>query len=214
MSNVVPLTKDAASLHGAAPGTVLFMPPEVLRPPHVFSTKTDVWSLGMLLWEMWTERTPFEGLTSAAVVERILAGDLPEWPKGSPPLLRQLTARCWNMVRLTPPSPPPEHSHRLQGDTAAPMQDPEARPTAQQLASTLCEAAEILARTERALEGVDEAEAGQQRMALANMNDDELEDALMQDDPQMDLQEVQRHLRGLSGAPHHVCSCQSLTHTG
>ena len=81
------------------------------------------------------------------------------------------------------------------------MQDAEARPTAQYLASTLCEAAEILSRTERALEGADEVDAGQQRLALASMNDEELEDALMQDDPRMDLQEVQRHMDDLPGAP-------------
>ena len=114
VSNVLSLTKSTDSLHGAAPGTILFMPPEVLRPPHVFSTKTDVWSLGMLLWEMWTEATPFEGLTSAAVMERILAGDLPEWPKGSPPLLRQLAARCWNMVRAAPCA----HARRPQPEAA------------------------------------------------------------------------------------------------
>ena len=41
-------------------GTVLYLPPEMVRKDS-YCSKIDVWSLGVLLYELSVGRTPFEG---------------------------------------------------------------------------------------------------------------------------------------------------------
>jgi serine/threonine protein kinase len=100
VSNVLRLTKGVRVIRGAACGTLAFMPPELVHPPHAVSAKTDVWSFGMMLWELWTRQVPFAGLMNSEIMHRIGEGNLPEWPEGTPPLLVKLSARCWQHVRF------------------------------------------------------------------------------------------------------------------
>lgn len=104
VSSVLPLARGVRSVRGAACGTLSFMPPELLLPPHVISVKTDVWSMGMLLWEMWTGELPFAGHSRSSIIQRIEQGGLPEWPARTPPWLKQLAARCWQKVRRRCPA--------------------------------------------------------------------------------------------------------------
>lgn len=80
-------------------GTISHMPPETLSAGHTISCATDIWSFGMLLWELWTRRVPFDGLSPQAVVEKVLAHELPPWPPKTPPVLEQIAGRCWSRVR-------------------------------------------------------------------------------------------------------------------
>lgn len=43
-------------------GTLFYLSPEVCRGEG-FSTKTDIWSLGCILYELCTNRKPFDGLS-------------------------------------------------------------------------------------------------------------------------------------------------------
>ena len=43
-------------------GTLPWTAPEILRSPHAVNEKADVFSYGIIMWELWTSKEPYEGL--------------------------------------------------------------------------------------------------------------------------------------------------------
>jgi eukaryotic-like serine/threonine-protein kinase len=68
---------------GSIMGTVNYMSPEQASG-HTVDSRTDIWSLGVVLFEMITGRVPFEGPTPSHVIVAILEKD-------PPPLARYLS---------------------------------------------------------------------------------------------------------------------------
>ncbi|KAA0716178.1 Mitogen-activated protein kinase kinase kinase 12 [Triplophysa tibetana] len=85
-------------------GTVAWMAPEVIRNEPV-SEKVDIWSFGVVLWEMLTGEIPYKDVDSSAIIWGVgnnsLQLPLPEsCPDGFKILLRQ----CWNCKPRNRPS--------------------------------------------------------------------------------------------------------------
>jgi Tol biopolymer transport system component len=89
------VTTVAATRSGIALGTPAYMSPEQARGETV-TRKTDVWSFGVVLFEMLSGRHPFGTGPSTEVVAAILRAT-PEWealPAGTPPAVTRLLRRC------------------------------------------------------------------------------------------------------------------------
>ncbi|KAK4297581.1 hypothetical protein Pmani_030011, partial [Petrolisthes manimaculis] len=80
---------------GSIRGTPAWMAPELLTKGDV-SSKCDVYSYAIILWEMLTASHPFKGLDIFKIMETIEAGGRPPLPSsGVSPELKELITSCW-----------------------------------------------------------------------------------------------------------------------
>ena len=80
-------------------GTVRWQAPEVFTDGKV-SPKADVFALGVVLWELITGNSPYEGMSNnKVIIEVILGGKRPEIPSNCPEELKNLMSNCWDKDR-------------------------------------------------------------------------------------------------------------------
>ncbi|XP_032630546.1 megakaryocyte-associated tyrosine-protein kinase isoform X3 [Chelonoidis abingdonii] len=89
LAKVDPKGVDATKL------PVKWTAPEALKN-NKFSTKSDVWSYGILLWELFSYgRAPYSKMTLKEVTEMVEKGYRMEAPEECPPSLYTLMKSCW-----------------------------------------------------------------------------------------------------------------------
>ncbi|KAF9610607.1 hypothetical protein IFM89_023495 [Coptis chinensis] len=77
------------------PGTYRWMAPEVIKHKP-YGRKVDVYSFGLLLWEMLAGAIPYEDMTPIQAAFAVVNKNLrPAIPKECPPALRTLIEQCW-----------------------------------------------------------------------------------------------------------------------
>jgi tetratricopeptide (TPR) repeat protein len=106
----------------SASGTVAYMAPEQLRG-EVADARADIWSLGILLFEMLTQRLPFQGYIHAAMMYSILneeAEDLVRILPGVPDALNSLYRECVRKDRAMRPGSAADILGRLVTAQASP----------------------------------------------------------------------------------------------
>ena len=92
MSQESALTKD-----GHFMGSPLYMSPEQMLAPNNVDHRTDIWALGVVLFQLTTGRTPWGGSTVADVCGQVLRDPAPrvlELQPDLPPQLDAIVARC------------------------------------------------------------------------------------------------------------------------
>ena len=62
-----------------------------------FSTSSDVWSFGVLMWEIWSyAELPYAGMTNAKVKEQVNLGYRLPKPASCPDSIYKIMIDCWN----------------------------------------------------------------------------------------------------------------------
>ncbi|CAG8631905.1 10128_t:CDS:2 [Paraglomus brasilianum] len=95
---------DNSCVFGEGNETVRWQSPEkMLNKTLAFSRATDVYSFGMLLWEISAHRIPYEGIDAATVKRRVVSGLRPEINEQTPPGYAKIMKSCWDQNPIRRP---------------------------------------------------------------------------------------------------------------
>jgi serine/threonine-protein kinase len=110
---------------GVILGTAAYMSPEQARGGAV-DRRTDVWALGVVLYEMLTGRRPFGGNNVTEVLAAVIRDtpDLAAVPAGTPQAVRRVLRRCFEKDRHTRLDSMRAIALELQDATTGPGADP------------------------------------------------------------------------------------------
>jgi serine/threonine protein kinase len=76
-------------------GNPAYMAPEQFKQEPL-SEKTEVFSFGVILWELWTRAEPWKGVSMTSIEAHILVGDRLQIPVGEIPApIARLVKKCW-----------------------------------------------------------------------------------------------------------------------
>ena len=125
-----PTSTFAGSTMGAA-GSLMWMAPELHKRPSAPCPASDVYAFGMVMYEMYTGRQPWEaelqasGVSPLVVTAWVLSGSHPSVPDHVPRHVASLIQRCWDSTPAMRPALPDvisalSHFMAHAGNAAAP----------------------------------------------------------------------------------------------
>lgn len=83
---------------------VAFIAPEIFTRGYKWTIESDIFSFGMVLWEMVTRENPFNDESNDTIISNIALGVRPVIPTRVPPDLEILIRDCWHGDPATRPS--------------------------------------------------------------------------------------------------------------
>ncbi|RAL44792.1 hypothetical protein DM860_003551 [Cuscuta australis] len=79
------------------PGTYRWMAPEMIKRKH-YDRRVDVYSFGLILWEMMNGSVPYEGMTPMQAAFALVNKNLrPKISEDCPEAMKALIERCWSV---------------------------------------------------------------------------------------------------------------------
>lgn len=108
--------EDASGI--TACGTIRWQAPELFTGRSA-TKESDVYALGLTLWELASREVPFRDASIGELVARVLGGEREPIPAETPPKMAHLIARCWAQRAEERPTAQ-EVLHELQRDEPAP----------------------------------------------------------------------------------------------
>jgi serine/threonine-protein kinase len=79
---------------GAMLGSPMYMAPEQIRDASTVDARADIWSIGVIGYELLTGKQPFVGRTPQAVIAAIFSEEPEALPASVPPLLAEALGKC------------------------------------------------------------------------------------------------------------------------
>jgi predicted Ser/Thr protein kinase len=77
-------------------GTLAWMAPELFQRHAKYSQQSDIYSFGMVLWELVSREVPFKDAHSPELIAKwVPEGEREEIPKDTPPKIAHLIKLCW-----------------------------------------------------------------------------------------------------------------------
>eukprot|EP00002_Diphylleia_rotans_P016600 TRINITY_DN322_c0_g2_i1.p1 TRINITY_DN322_c0_g2~~TRINITY_DN322_c0_g2_i1.p1 ORF type:complete len:2542 (+),score=316.64 TRINITY_DN322_c0_g2_i1:99-7724(+) len=76
-------------------GTAIYQAPEVMEGKR-YSEKADVYSFGIVLWEIETQKVPYESMDTMNISFAVLKGTRPTFPPKGDPVLLPIITQCWS----------------------------------------------------------------------------------------------------------------------
>jgi serine/threonine protein kinase len=83
-------------------GTPCYMAPEIFRQQR-YCDKVDVFAFGTTLWEAMAQDLPFANLEAPEIKEKVLMGQMLQFPGSTPRKVQALTQACWILDQDTRP---------------------------------------------------------------------------------------------------------------
>jgi len=93
LSEVTTATQPSLTGPGMVAGTLAYLAPEQLQGQPA-DARSDIWALGVVLYELATGKPPFQGQTGFELTSAILSQPLPPLPSSVPPPLAGVIERC------------------------------------------------------------------------------------------------------------------------
>ena len=77
-------------------GTLQWMAPELFERKAIFTQKSDIYSLGVTLWELSSRKIPFADAPNPQIIPMwVQKGDREDIPENCPPALGTVIQQCW-----------------------------------------------------------------------------------------------------------------------
>ncbi len=92
--------ESVATVAGGLMGSPAYMSPEQVRCDPNVDHRTDLWSLGVVLFEMLTGKRPFEGSSAAEVIAKIARGEVPKLSRFVRNVDASLEALVWHCMQV------------------------------------------------------------------------------------------------------------------